>query len=63
VTRAHVLRQAEYRALVDAHIMFKDMSVDKYLLAAGIAADWPKVGFRSHSAPEIEAANMLANPV
>ena len=48
---------------MDAHIMFKDMSVDKYLLAAGIAADWPKVGFRSHSAPEIEAANMLANPV
>ncbi|MEO0922422.1 MAG: arginine kinase, partial [Pseudomonadota bacterium] len=25
----------------DAHIMFKDMSNDRYLLAAGIAADWP----------------------
>jgi creatine kinase len=31
----------EYQALVDAHIMFKDMSVDKYLLEAGIASDWP----------------------
>ena len=28
-------------ALVDAHIMFKDMSADPYLLAAGIASDWP----------------------
>jgi len=32
---------AEYNELVKAHIMFKDMSVDPYLLAAGIAADWP----------------------
>jgi protein-arginine kinase len=31
----------EYEALVDAHIMFKDMSADSYLLAAGIASDWP----------------------
>ncbi|PIE06467.1 MAG: arginine kinase [Rhodobacterales bacterium] len=31
----------EYQALVDAHIMFKDMSGDSYLTAAGIAADWP----------------------
>ncbi|WP_371227838.1 phosphagen kinase [Roseovarius sp. 2305UL8-3] len=30
-----------YQALVDEHIMFKDMSADSYLLAAGIAADWP----------------------
>jgi hypothetical protein len=29
------------QALVDAHIMFKDMSVDTYLTAAGIASDWP----------------------
>ncbi len=32
---------AEYDELVKAHIMFKDMSVDKYLLAAGIAEHWP----------------------
>ena len=31
----------EYTTLVDAHIMFKDMSADPYLLSAGIAADWP----------------------
>lgn len=30
-----------YDALVEAHIMFKDMSADRYLTAAGIAADWP----------------------
>ena len=33
--------EAEYQALVDAHIAFKDMSADSYLLTAGIAADWP----------------------
>eukprot|EP01048_Picozoa_sp_COSAG05_P015636 COSAG05_NODE_1905_length_3849_cov_524.588533_2_plen_557_part_00 len=32
---------AEYQALVDAHIAFKDMSADKYLLSAGIAQHWP----------------------
>ena len=31
----------EYDALVGAHIMFKDMSADTYLTAAGIASDWP----------------------
>ncbi|MEM1374682.1 MAG: phosphagen kinase [Pseudomonadota bacterium] len=35
------ITEAEYQALVDAHVMFKDMSNDSYLLAAGIAADWP----------------------
>ncbi len=30
-----------YQCLVDNHIMFKDMSNDRYLLAAGIASDWP----------------------
>ncbi len=35
------ITQAQYQELVDAHIMFKDMSNDSYLLAAGIAADWP----------------------
>ena len=33
--------EAEYQALVDAHIAFKDMSADSYLLSAGIAEDWP----------------------
>jgi len=32
---------AEYDKYVKAHIMFKDMSVDSYLLSAGIAGDWP----------------------
>ena len=31
----------EYKKLVKAHIMFKDMSDDKYLRDAGIAKDWP----------------------
>eukprot|EP00750_Incisomonas_marina_P013048 INCI17210.3.p1 GENE.INCI17210.3~~INCI17210.3.p1 ORF type:complete len:581 (-),score=120.61 INCI17210.3:142-1848(-) len=31
----------EYDQLVNDHIMFKDMSADKYLLVAGIASDWP----------------------
>jgi creatine kinase len=26
---------------VDAHIMFKDMSKDSFLMTAGIARDWP----------------------
>jgi len=30
-----------YKDLVDAHIMFKNMDSDRYLAAAGIAADWP----------------------
>lgn len=31
----------QYQELVDEHIMFKDMSVDPYLLSAGISAHWP----------------------
>ena len=31
----------EYDALVQNHIMFKDMSTDAYLRSAGIASDWP----------------------
>ena len=31
----------KYNELVDAHIMFKNMDADRYLTAAGIAADWP----------------------
>jgi creatine kinase len=33
--------ESEYQALVDAHIAFKDMSADPYLLSAGIAQHWP----------------------
>ena len=33
--------QTEYQSLVDAHIMFKNMAADRYLMAAGIASDWP----------------------
>ncbi|MEE9313690.1 MAG: phosphagen kinase [Rhizobiaceae bacterium] len=33
--------EAQYQALVDEHIMFKNMDEDSYLAAAGIAADWP----------------------
>merc|ERR1712166_424048 len=32
---------AEYKKYVKAHIMFKDMSADSYLVSAGIAQDWP----------------------
>lgn len=31
----------EHKALVDAHVMFKDMSADSYLKSAGISSDWP----------------------
>jgi cyclophilin family peptidyl-prolyl cis-trans isomerase/protein-arginine kinase len=33
--------EEEYQKLVDAHIAFKDMSADSYLLSAGIAQHWP----------------------
>jgi len=32
---------ATYNDLVNAHIMYKNMDSDRYLTAAGIAADWP----------------------
>lgn len=35
------INAAEYDELVKAHIMFKDMSADTYLLEAGIAQHWP----------------------
>ena len=38
---ANEVSQEEYQALVDAHIAFKDMSADEYLLSAGIAQHWP----------------------
>lgn len=33
--------KAKYKELVRAHIMFKDMSADKYLHSAGISNGWP----------------------
>jgi len=43
ITPGHpkLISSSEYEALVTAHIMFKDISADKCLTAAGIAADWP----------------------
>jgi len=35
------INKKEYDDYVKRHIMFKDMSVDSYLLSAGIAGDWP----------------------
>jgi len=35
------ITKKEYDSYVNQHIMFKDMSVDSYLLSAGIAGDWP----------------------
>ena len=33
--------EKEYNEYVNAHIMFKDMSKDSFLLSAGIAEHWP----------------------
>ena len=38
---ANHVDEAEYQALVDAHIAFKDMSADTYLMSAGIGLHWP----------------------
>jgi len=35
------INKEEYDQLVKEHIMFKDMSQDSFLLAAGISGDWP----------------------
>lgn len=37
----NLITEAEYQALVDAHVMFKDMDADPYLKSAGISGDWP----------------------
>lgn len=39
--KPYSIGERKYRELVDAHIMFKDMSADSYLSTAGIASDWP----------------------
>lgn len=43
LTPGHKYQMSEerYQELVKAHIMFKDMSADSFLLDAGIAGDWP----------------------
>jgi len=33
--------ETKYNEYVDAHIMFKNMASDTYLMSAGIASDWP----------------------
>lgn len=38
---ADFVNDAQYKELVAAHIMFKDMAADTYLASAGIASDWP----------------------
>lgn len=43
LTPGHVdfVNEAQYQELVKSHLMYKDMSDDTYLAAAGIASDWP----------------------
>jgi len=36
-----LISSTEYQKLVDSHVMFKDMSDDRYLNSAGISNDWP----------------------
>jgi creatine kinase len=38
---ADFINDEEYKALVKARFMFKDMAADTYLATAGIASDWP----------------------
>jgi len=37
----NLIDDSKYQELVDAHVMFKDMSADPYLNSAGISDDWP----------------------
>eukprot|EP00957_Ditylum_brightwellii_P204369 15338896-Ditylum_brightwellii.AAC.1 len=37
----NLISDEEYKSLVDAHVMFKDMDADPYLKSAGISSDWP----------------------
>jgi len=37
----NLISEDKYRELIDAHVMFKDMSADPYLKSAGISNDWP----------------------
>ena len=37
----YLITDEEYKALVDTHVMFKDMAADPFLNSAGISNDWP----------------------
>lgn len=37
----NLITDDEYKALVDTHVMFKDMAADPFLNSAGISNDWP----------------------
>lgn len=37
----NLISDEKYKALVDAHVMFKDMAADPFLNSAGISNDWP----------------------
>lgn len=37
----NLISEEEYKKLVDAHVMFKDMAEDPFLNSAGISNDWP----------------------
>jgi len=37
----NLISEEKYKELVGSHVMFKDMSADKYLLSAGISNDFP----------------------
>lgn len=37
----NLIDPAQHQALVDAHLMFRDMTADPYMASAGLAADWP----------------------
>ncbi len=37
----NLISDEAYKALVEEHVMFKDMSADPYLNSAGISNDWP----------------------
>jgi creatine kinase len=41
VPNPNLISAEQYQELVDAHIMFKDMTGDPYLESAGISSDWP----------------------
>merc|ERR1719502_1213400 len=41
IPNPNLITAEEYQALVDAHVMFKDMDADSFLKSAGISSDWP----------------------
>jgi len=41
IVNENLITDDEYKKLVKAHVMFKDMDADSYLKHAGISSDWP----------------------